>query len=204
MSEIKLTVAETITMPTKYGVFEMSTYEVIDPSQPNMKYAIVLKTRDVEKHNRPIVRIQSACLFGEIFGSMRCDCGLQLEASLQEINKKGGLLIYLDQEGRGHGLIDKTKEYALQDKGFDTVEASEALHLPVDARDFRVAGEILQLLNISKVRLLTNNPAKITTLNEMGINAERIALETEVNQHNIRYLKTKKRKLGQMLDKYMA
>lgn len=148
----------------------------------------------------PLVRIHSECITGDLFGSLKCDCGSQLEQSLTFIAQEGGILIYLRQEGRGIGLANKLKAYALQDEGFDTVEANEQLGLPVDNRDYAVAFQILKFLNVNTVRLLTNNPLKVSSLESYGmIVQERIALTSIPTQENVEYLKVKQEKLGHFL-----
>ncbi len=147
----------------------------------------------------PLVRIHSECITGDVFGSCRCDCGIQLEHSLAQISVEGGVLIYLRQEGRGIGLSNKLKAYSLQEQGLDTVEANVHLGLPVDNRDYAVAYQILKYLGIDVVRLLTNNPKKIAALDEYGIKvSERIPLIAEQTPDNQAYLKTKQDKLGHL------
>lgn len=148
----------------------------------------------------PLVRIHSECITGDVFGSCKCDCGSQLQQSLSLIAAEGGILIYLRQEGRGIGLGNKLKAYALQEQGYDTVEANEQLGLPVDNRDYAVAYQILKYMGIDVVRLLTNNPGKVAAVTEYGIKvSERISLAIEPTQENIEYLKTKQDKLGHIL-----
>lgn len=154
----------------------------------------------------PLVRLHSECLTGDIMGSLKCDCGPQLDTALramaQEANTGGwGVLVYLRQEGRGIGLINKLRAYQLQDQGFDTVEANERLGLPNENRDFAVAAKMLKLLGTTKVRLLTNNPLKVNSLQEAGVEvSERIAHQLPSNKHNERYLSTKRDKSGHLLD----
>lgn len=148
----------------------------------------------------PLVRIHSECITGDIFGSCKCDCGKQLEQSLSQISAEGGVLIYLRQEGRGIGLANKLKAYALQEQGLDTVDANHELGLPVDNRDYAIAYQILKHFGIDAVRLLTNNPSKITAVERYGITVtERVPLEVEPTQESHRYLKTKKEKMGHFL-----
>jgi 3,4-dihydroxy 2-butanone 4-phosphate synthase/GTP cyclohydrolase II len=151
----------------------------------------------------PLLRIHSECVTGDVFGSCRCDCGSQLQQSLDLIAKEGGILIYLRQEGRGIGLSNKLKAYALQEKGLDTVDANIKLGLPVDSRDYGVAFQILKYLKVSSVRLITNNPEKIRALERYGVNIlERIPLVIESNPENRGYLKVKQEKLGHLLEIY--
>jgi len=148
----------------------------------------------------PLVRIHSECITGDVFGSCKCDCGSQLRQSMALIGEEGGILIYLRQEGRGIGLANKLKAYALQEQGYDTVEANIKLGLPVDSRDYAVAFQILKHLGIGVVRLLTNNPSKVTAIAQYGITvSERIPLAIEPTEDNRAYLKTKQEKLGHIL-----
>ncbi len=153
-----------------------------------------------EPKSDTLVRIHSECLTGDVFGSRRCDCGYQLRTSLEMIEKAGeGLLIYLQQEGRGIGLANKLRAYELQERGFDTVEANTHLGFAPDLRSYRVAAKILQDLSIQSVRLLTNNPAKVDSLGEFGIRVtERLPLHAPVDEFNFDYLKTKERRLGHL------
>ncbi len=148
----------------------------------------------------PLVRIHSECITGDVFGSCKCDCGSQLQQSLDLIGDEGGILIYLRQEGRGIGLANKLKAYALQEQGYDTVDANVQLGLPVDSRDYAVAFQILKYLGVDTVRLLTNNPYKVDAIIQYGINvSERISLSVEPTNENRAYLKTKQEKLGHLL-----
>ena len=140
----------------------------------------------------PLVRLHSECLTGDVFGSGRCDCGEQLDEAIDRINEEGGYILYLRQEGRGIGLYAKLEAYALQDRGYDTYQANEMLHLPDDGRDFGVAAEMLKALEVKEVRLLTNNPDKAQQLVEHGIDVvELVPTKVHVNQHNRSYLETK-------------
>ena len=153
----------------------------------------------------PLVRVHSECLTGDAFGSLKCDCGPQLDAALrafaQEAERGGyGVVLYLRQEGRGIGLVNKLRAYQLQEQGHDTVEANQRLGLPDESRDFPIAGRILSLLGISRIRLLTNNPAKLTAMEEQDIEiVERLPLDTGTNPHNTRYLATKRDRSGHLL-----
>lgn len=148
----------------------------------------------------PLVRIHSECITGDVFGSCKCDCGSQLQQSLDLIAAEGGILIYLRQEGRGIGLANKLKAYALQEQGYDTVEANQQLGLPVDARDYAVAYQILKHMGVDVIRLLTNNPYKLEAITQYGIKViERVSLAVEPTLENRTYLKTKKEKLGHIL-----
>jgi 3,4-dihydroxy 2-butanone 4-phosphate synthase/GTP cyclohydrolase II len=147
-----------------------------------------------------LVRLHSECLTGDVFGSRRCDCGEQLEDSMRILREQGrGVLLYLRQEGRGIGLANKISAYALQEEGLDTVQAHLALGLPEDARDYQVAAEMLLDLGVHRAALLTNNPAKIEGLRSHGIEVvERLPVQVEPNPFNLRYLRTKKEKLGHL------
>jgi GTP cyclohydrolase II len=153
----------------------------------------------------PLVRLHSECLTGDLLGSLRCDCGPQLDAALAAISAEAanggcGVLLYLRQEGRGIGLVNKLRAYRLQDQGFDTLEANRRLGFPAEARDFALAARMLALLGISQVRLLTNNPAKVAALEAAGVTvAERVPHSLPANPHNARYLATKRDKAGHLL-----
>ena len=165
--------------------------------------ALILGTQGSERV--PLVRLHSECLTGDVLGSLKCDCGPQLDAALarmaEEANAGGwGVLLYLRQEGRGIGLINKLRAYELQDQGFDTVDANERLGLPSEARDFPVAARMLDLLGVNRIRLMTNNPGKVAALQELGVDvAERVAHQLPANPHNERYLATKRDRTGHLL-----
>lgn len=189
----------TVNLPTQYGKFLLTTYKIDLPTQPDMKFIIVLQTQTLP--TIPTVRIQSQCLFGEIYKSKLCDCGDQLEKSLKLIGRKQGIIFYLDQEGRGHGLFNKIGEYKEQEEGYDTVEASQRLNLPIDSRRFDAVAQILKLMNVKKVRLITNNPRKIASLEKEGIQVtERVVIPIVINKYNLKYLKTKKEKLHDLIN----
>lgn len=153
------------------------------------------------ENNIPVVRVHSECLTGDIFGSGRCDCGDQLDEAIDKINEEGGYILYLRQEGRGIGLYAKFDAYALQDKGLDTYQANEALDLPDDGRDFSIAAEMLKALDVTKIRLLTNNPDKAEQLAANGIEiTELVPTSVHVNDHNRHYLKTKAERKSHTLD----
>lgn len=183
-------------LPTNYGVFKAIVYKGINDG---LEHAVLVKG----KLKGPIlVRIHSQCLTGDVFSSLKCDCQDQLSISLVKIGRaKSGVLIYLNQEGRGIGLANKIKAYSLQDKGYDTVEANHALGFPADARQYKIAADILKDLDTHKINLLTNNPDKVTQLASHGITVKRcIPLEVTPNKINKSYLKTKKNKLGHKLN----
>lgn len=155
---------------------------------------------DIDTSESVIVRIHSECMTGDVFHSMRCDCGEQLDMSLSIISKEKGIVLYLRQEGRGIGLIEKLKAYQLQDKGFDTVQANIELGHGVDTRDFSIAASMLKSLEVNKVKLLTNNPEKVKGLEKGGIEiTERLPLIMKSNKYNESYLLTKKNTLGHKL-----
>lgn len=189
-------VAET-TLPTDLGKYKFILYR--DLTNNKIHSALVMGEWDNEA---VLVRVHSECFTGDVFGSLRCDCGRQLSKAMRIIEKeKKGAILYMNQEGRGIGLVDKIKAYALQDKGMDTVEANEALGHAADLRDYGIGAQILVDLGIKNIRLLTNNPRKIVGLEGYGLKVtERIPLETEPNPSNYNYLKTKKEKLGHDLN----
>ncbi len=160
--------------------------------------ALIVGNRD---SSPPVVRLHSECLTGDILGSLKCDCGPQLHEALAQISHANwGILLYLRQEGRGIGLINKLRAYALQDQGFDTVDANIRLGFAIDARDFSVAAQMLKLLNVNSIRLLTNNPLKVAGLEKLGIDiAERLPLQIIANTHNAEYLATKRDRTGHSL-----
>jgi GTP cyclohydrolase II len=168
------------------------------PEQAEEHVALVIGSPD---GTPPLVRLHSECLTGDVFASLKCDCGPQLESALRLIADNGwGILLYLRQEGRGIGLINKLRAYQLQDQGFDTVDANVRLGFAVDARDFGVAARMLDLLGVSAIRLLTNNPHKVTRLEEAGVTiVERVPHQLPANPHNARYLATKRERTGHLL-----
>ncbi|MGI1725135.1 GTP cyclohydrolase II [Pediococcus acidilactici] len=186
-----------VNLPTKYGNFNLEAFET-----PNSQEPTLLISKGQLKHaDSLLLRLHSECLTGDVFGSLRCDCGDQLIASLQQIEKKGsGAVLYLRQEGRGIGLTNKLKAYMLQEAGLDTVDANLKLGFQADEREYDIAAAILKRKGISKVELLTNNPDKITQLTKYGIHIEkRIPLEMNPNDNNLSYLKTKKHKMHHLL-----
>jgi 3,4-dihydroxy 2-butanone 4-phosphate synthase / GTP cyclohydrolase II len=183
-----------VQMPSGFGDFRMSGYS----NQLDDKEHVALYTGDIAKADAPLVRIHSACLTGDIFHSKRCECGPQLHKALHMIQQEGtGIILYMAQEGRGIGLLNKLKAYELQEQGYDTVEANEKLGFAAEMRDYGLCAQMLRDLGITKVRLMTNNPAKIQGLTQYGIEViERIPLEIEALPENKHYLSVKQQKMN--------
>jgi len=183
-------------LPTKYGNFKIMPYRDLTNNQVH----IALVMGEVNGHD-VLVRVHSQCLTGDVFSSLRCDCGRQLDKAMRLIaEEKNGIILYMNQEGRGIGIIDKIRAYGLQDQGMDTVEANEALGYKPDLRDYGIGAQILEDLGVKRIRLLTNNPRKIVGLEGYGLKVvQRLALEVEPNPESYNYLKTKKEKLGHQL-----
>ncbi len=190
-------VIETV-LPTEHGEWRVVAYRsTIDPDEH-----VALVLGDISTPEPVLVRVHSQCLTGDVFGSQRCDCGEQLRAAMSMIAREGrGVVLYMRQEGRGIGLHNKLRAYALQDAGMDTVEANEALGFPADRRDYGIGMQILVDLGLRDVRILTNNPAKRAGLEGYGLHlVERVPIRMEPNAHNVRYLETKRKKLGHELE----
>ena len=189
---------EEVKLPTKYGNFKLHLYEDIFDNNSHL----ALSLGDFSNEKSTLVRVHSECLTGDVFHSQRCDCGDQLETAMQMIAKnKSGVIVYLKQEGRGIGLLHKIKAYRLQEGGLDTVEANEELGFSADLRDYGVGAQILKDLGITNITIMTNNPKKLVGLEGHGLNiVSRIPIKIKPNQNNKEYLKTKKSKLGHILD----
>ena len=186
-----------VKMPTEKGDFDLIAYKQVNTGEEHV--ALVKGTW--EKEEPVLVRVHSSCLTGDVFGSCRCDCGPQLQKAMEMIEKEGkGVVVYMNQEGRGIGLLNKLKAYELQEKGLDTVEANIELGFEMDHRDYGVGAQILRDLGVSKIRLLSNNPKKRAGLIGYGLEiVDNVALEIQSNEHNEFYLKTKKDKMGHNL-----
>ena len=195
----------TADIPTSHGEFKLYAYESTDTDGTVVegdKTHIALAKGDLTDSNPILVRVHSQCMTGDVFGSLRCDCGEQLDIALQTIEAEGrGVLVYMRQEGRGMGLKEKLRAYQLQDKtGLDTVEANEHLGFPADLRDYGIGAQILADLGVRKMRLMTNNPQKVRGLSGHDLEiVERVPLQTQPNPFNRRYLETKRSKLGHLL-----
>ena len=183
-------------LPTYAGEFKSVAFKNLLDEQIH----IALVKGEIKKDNPTLVRVHSQCLTGDVFGSYRCDCGEQLQKSMEMIEQEGtGVLLYLYQEGRGIGIINKLKAYALQDEGKDTVQANEELGFKPDLRDYGIGAQILRKLGLKKIRIMTNNPRKIVGLEGYGLQlVERVPIEVEAKEDNLKYLRTKQKKLGHL------
>jgi 3,4-dihydroxy 2-butanone 4-phosphate synthase/GTP cyclohydrolase II len=186
-----------VEMPTKFGDFQLIAYQQTNTGEIHM----ALIKGQWEKGDPVMVRVHSSCMTGDIFGSCRCDCGPQLQAAMKMVEENGkGLVIYMNQEGRGIGLVNKLKAYKLQEEGMDTVQANLALGFPMDKRDYGVGAQILRDLGVSKIRLITNNPTKRVGLSGYGLEiVDTVPLEINSNPHNEKYLQTKRDKMGHQI-----
>jgi GTP cyclohydrolase II len=193
-----LKVAAHAQLPTRYGRFTIYGFE----GRGAEEEAVALVRGNVKGRIAPLVRVHSQCLTGDVLTSLRCDCRAQLELSLKKIGQAAsGILLYLPQEGRGIGLMNKLRAYELQDGGMDTVEANETLGFAADARDYEFSAKILKNLGATKIRLLSNNPEKVRQLESFGIRvAERVPCQPRISKISRAYLKTKKRKMGHLLE----
>ena len=183
-------------LPTESGNFRIA----VTPDERGMEHAL-LYVEGFSKSVNPLIRIHSECLTGDAFHSLKCDCGAQLKKSMELIQKEGaGAIVYLRQEGRGIGLESKIQAYALQDKGYDTLDANLALGLPADARDYEIAATMLKKKDVTRVRLMTNNPLKVKGLRDNGIEvSDRVSHITGLCESNRDYLNTKKMRMGHLL-----
>lgn len=188
----------TAKLPTQYGEFCIAGYRSLNSSEE----FVVLYKGEMSKSVPTLIRIHSQCLTGDVFGSIKCDCGPQLRKAMELIEAEGrGAVVYQQQEGRGIGIINKIRAYALQDEGADTIEANEKLGFEIDARNYQQCAEILFDLGLCKVRVMSNNPDKILALEEAGLQiVERVPIEVEAQEPAAHYLKTKKEKMGHLLN----
>jgi len=187
---MNITISEVANLPSKFGNFKVKAFK-----QGNKEH-LVIYAHNIEK--TPIVRVHSECLTGDALGSLKCDCGDQLEYALDLASKTDGMVIYLRQEGRNIGLLNKINAYALQDKGLNTVEANHQLGFAADERTYEIVTFILHHFGIKKIKLLTNNPDKISSISDIEI-VERVPIIMQSNKYNEEYLNTKKEKMGHLL-----
>ncbi|HSE23737.1 MAG TPA: GTP cyclohydrolase II [Pyrinomonadaceae bacterium] len=188
----------TASLPTEWGDFQIAGYRSLTSNEE----FVVLYKGQMDRDVPTLVRIHSQCLTGDVFGSTKCDCGRQLHETMKMINQEGrGAIVYQQQEGRGIGILNKIRAYALQDQGADTVEANERLGLAVDSREYKQCAEILFDLGLCKVKVISNNPLKLQALEEAGLKiVERVSIEVDSEEDAAEYLRTKKEKLGHLLE----
>ena len=198
IKDSKILIGERVKLPTKYGDFKFIPF--LEQSS-GVEHMVLIKGT-ISSCKTTLTRIHSSCATGDLFGSLRCDCGEQLIMAMKKINKNGnGIIVYLNQEGRGIGLMNKINAYKLQEDGLDTIEANLQLGFASDERDYQIAAEILSLLGVRKVKLMTNNPDKIFGLEQYGIKVtRRIPIITKSNPFNLNYLHTKKSRMGHLLN----
>jgi len=184
-------------LPTEWGEFRIAGYSSLTSDEE----FVALYKGELRPDVPALVRIHSQCLTGDVFGSAKCDCGAQLHRTLEMIQEEGrGAIVYQQQEGRGIGIINKIRAYALQDEGADTVEANERLNLPIDSRDYRQCAEVLFDLGLCQVKVISNNPGKLQALQEAGLEiVERVSIEVEPSEMAARYMRTKREKMGHLL-----
>lgn len=195
MYSSKVEISQQANLPTRFGHFQIKAFREYLSNNDVREHLVVFTDNLGEK---PLVRVHSECLTGDVFGSCKCDCGPELAFAMEQIHREHGMLIYLRQEGRGIGLFNKINAYNLQDKGMDTVEANEALGFAKDAREYGIVGEVFKHFGITQIRLLTNNPRKINEM-EQYVACERASIIIPPNKHNEEYLQIKKEKLGHLL-----
>ncbi|SFV75330.1 GTP cyclohydrolase II [hydrothermal vent metagenome] len=186
---MNIEISEVANLPSRFGKFKVKSFK------EGIKEHLVIYTENLDEV--PIVRIHSECLTGDAIGSLKCDCRDQLEYALKLASKTNGMVIYLRQEGRDIGLLNKINAYALQDKGFDTIEANHQLGFAADERSYEIVTFILKHFNISKIKLLTNNPEKIKSISDVEV-VERVPIIMETNEYNENYIKTKKEHMGHL------
>ena len=182
-------------LPTKFGNFIIQSFRENDDKY--LEEHLVLRSKELG--DMPLVRVHSECMTGDVFGSIKCDCGDELEIAMKRIAKENGMIIYLRQEGRGIGLFNKVNAYNLQDSGYDTVEANNRLGFNADLRDYNIVGKIFDYYGIKNIRLLTNNPKKISEISKF-VQVQRDSIIVIPNQYNEKYLKIKQEKLGHLLE----
>jgi len=185
-------------LPTEFGDFEMIAYEDKNSGEEHL----ALTKGEWDQDDAILTRVHSSCMTGDIFGSCRCDCGPQLHESMRMIQEEGkGVIVYMNQEGRGIGMMNKLKAYKLQEEGYDTIQANEKLGFKGDQRDYGIGAQILRDLNVRKMRLMSNNPTKRTGLIGYGLEVvENVSLEIQSNKHNKFYLETKRDKMGHTIE----